>query len=147
MRTVRDILKSKGHDVWSTTPDSLVFDALKIMAEKDVGALPVLHQGKLVGMFSERDYARRVILKGRSSKEITVKDIMTYEVITAHPDNPVDKCLELMTEKRIRHLPIVENERLIGLVSIGDLVKAIIAEQKELISRLEDYILQHISLV
>ncbi|HEY5670031.1 MAG TPA: CBS domain-containing protein [Anaerolineales bacterium] len=147
MRTVKSLLDEKGNEIWSTTPDAKVIEALQILAEKDVGALLVLDGEKLVGIFSERDYARKVILKGRSSKEIPVRDIMTYHVIYGHPSQTVEQCLELMTEKHVRHLPILEDDQLIGIVSIGDLVKAIIAEQKKLIARLERYILQRTSLV
>ncbi len=147
MRTVKSLLDEKGNEIWSTNPDAKVIEALQILAEKDVGALLVLDGEKLVGIFSERDYARKVILKGRSSKEIPVRDIMTYHVIYGHPSQTVEQCLELMTEKHVRHLPILEDDQLIGIVSIGDLVKAIIAEQKKLIARLERYILQRTSLV
>jgi CBS domain-containing protein len=146
MRTIKRLLKEKGYHIWSTTPDTLVFDALKLMAEKDIGALLVLDRGKLVGVLSERDYARKVILKGKSSRNIPVRDIMSYNVIYTNPDQTIQACLELVTAKRIRHLPVIENEKLIGIVTIGDLVNAIIAEQKELIQQLESYILQNTSL-
>jgi len=146
MRTVKSLLDEKGYDIWTTTPDTLVFDALEVMADKNIGALLVLDGDNLVGIFTERDYARKVILKGKSSKEIPVRDIMTYRVVCGHPDQTIEKCLELMTVERIRHLPIVENNKIIGIVSIGDLVKAIIIEQKALISQLERYILQHASI-
>ena len=146
MRTIRRLLNEKGYQIWSTTPDTLVYDALKLMAEKDVGALLVLQNGKLVGIMSERDYARKVILKGKSSKEIQVKDIMNYHVVCTNPDQTIQTCLELMTNKHIRHLPVIEKDELIGIVTIGDLVKAIIAEQEALIRRLEDYIQEYTSL-
>ena len=147
MRTVKSLLDEKGNEIWYTTPDAKVIEALQILAEKDVGALLVLDGKKLVGVFSERDYARKVILKGKSSKEIPVRDIMTYHVIHGHPSQTIEQCLDLMTLKHVRHLPILEDGQLIGIVSIGDLVKAIIAEQKKLIARLERYILQRTSLV
>ena len=147
MTTVKSLLDEKGYDIWYTTPDAKVIEALQVMAEKDLGALLVLDGYKLVGIFSERDYARKVILKGKSSKEIPVRDIMTYHVIHGHPGQTIEQCLELMTVKHVRHLPILEDDQLIGIVSIGDLVKAIIAEQKKLIARLESYILQKTSLV
>ena len=146
MRTIRRLLNEKGYQIWSTTPDTLVYNALRLMAEKDVGALLVLQDEELVGILSERDYARKVILKGKSSQNIPVKDIMTYHVICTSPDQTIQACLELMTEKRIRHLPVIENDGLIGIVTIGDLVNAIIAEQKALIRRLEGYIQEYTSL-
>ena len=146
MRTIRRLLNEKGYQIWSTTPDTLVYNALRLMAEKDVGALLVLQDEELVGILSERDYARKVILKGKSSQNIPVKDIMTYHVICTSPDQTIQACLELMTEKRIRHLPVIENDELIGIVTIGDLVNAIIAEQKALIRRLEGYIQEYTSL-
>jgi CBS domain-containing protein len=146
MRTIRSLLNIKGYEIWSTTPDTLVFDALKVMAEKEIGALLVLVEGKLAGIFSERDYARKVILKGKSSKLTPVRDIMNYRVITITPDEPVKTALALMNEKHIRHLPVMEGGRLVGIVSIGDLVNAIIAEQNELIDKLEGYILKNSSL-
>lgn len=140
MKTVKQILDVKGHDVWSINPDTSVFDAIKMMAEKEVGALLVTDGGKPVGIISERDYARKVILKGRSSQETLIKDIMTTAVIYAHPDQSIEECMGLMTEKRIRHLPVIDGEQLLGLISIGDLVKAIIAEQQGMIEQLEHYI-------
>ena len=146
MRTVKNLLDQKGYAIYYARPDTLVIDALKIMAEKDVGALLIFDGEKLVGLFSERDYARKVILTGRSSKEIPVKAIMTSKVVHGNPKSTIEQCLELMTEKRIRHLPIKENDVVIGVVSIGDLVEAIIAEQKLLIAKLERFILQNSSL-
>jgi len=146
MRTIRNLLNVKGYDIWSTAPDTLVFDALKMMAEKGIGALLAMEDGKLVGIFSERDYARKVILKGKSSKLTPVREIMNSRVITVTPDVPVKTALALMNEKHIRHLPVVEGEQLVGIVSIGDLVNAIIAEQNELIDKLEGYILKNTSL-
>lgn len=140
MKSVKQILDSKGHDIWSLHPDGSVLDAVKLMAEKEVGALLVMEEAKLVGIVSERDYARKVILKGRSSEGTRVAEIMTANVLFVHPDESVDDCMALMTEKRIRHLPIVENEKVIGVLSLGDLVKAVIAEQKFMIDQLEHYI-------
>lgn len=140
MKTVRQLLQSKGGVIHSIAPDASVFDALKLMAEKDVGALVVLENGRLAGIMSERDYARKVILLGKSSHEITVRDIMTGKVVTVQPGNTVDECMALMTNKRIRHLPVTEGDRLAGLLSIGDLVKEVIAEQEQTIRQLESYI-------
>jgi CBS domain-containing protein len=138
--TVRQLLQSKGGTIHSISPDASVFEALKLMAEKDVGALVVLENGRLAGIMSERDYARKVILFGKSSHELAVRDIMTDKVVTVRPGNTVDECMALMTNKRIRHLPVVEGDRLVGLLSIGDLVKEVIAEQEQTIKQLESYI-------
>jgi CBS domain-containing protein len=146
MQTVRKILSEKGSEVWSTSPGTTVFDALQLMADKDVGALPVVERGKLVGIFSERDYARKVILLGKTSKKTFVKEIMTPHVVYATLDMTNEQCLTLMTAKHIRHLPVVEGEAMVGMVSIGDLVRSIISEQKEMISQLEQYILHYTSI-
>ena len=140
MQTVRQLLQEKGHIVWSIGPDESVYDAVKLMAEKAIGALIVVDRAKTVGMLSERDYARKVILVGRSSKETKIREIMTTQVISADPHQSVQECMTIMTEKRIRHLPVMEDDQLIGMISIGDLVKAIIAEQQFVISQLEHYI-------
>jgi CBS domain-containing protein len=140
MKTVKQILDTKGDQVWSIMPDQSVFEALKQMGEKEIGALAVMEGEKLIGIISERDYARKVILKGRTSRDTLVKEIMTAPVIATHLAQTVEECMELMTEKRIRHLPVVEQNRLIGMVSIGDLVKSIIDEQKFMIEQLETYI-------
>ena len=140
MKSVRQLLQAKGREVHSITPDARVFDALKLMADKDVGALVVIEGGRLAGIISERDYARKVILHGKSSHDITVRDIMTGKVITVSPDHTVEECMALMTGKRIRHLPVTEGERLTGVLSIGDLVKEVIAEQEQTIKQLESYI-------
>ncbi|OGI66192.1 MAG: histidine kinase [Candidatus Muproteobacteria bacterium RBG_16_60_9] len=140
MQTVRQLLQEKGHIVWSIGPDESVYDAIKLMAEKGIGALIVVDRAKTVGMLSERDYARKVILVGRSSKETKIREIMTTQVISADPHQSVQECMTIMTEKRIRHLPVMEDDQLIGMISIGDLVKAIIAEQQFVISQLEHYI-------
>lgn len=140
MKKVRDILEVKGRDVWSIGPDASVFDALKLMAEKDVGALVVFDSGILVGIISERDYARKVALLGRASPTTQVKEIMTSRVACVDPEQNLDECMAVVTEKRIRHLPVLENGKLIGLISIGDLVKSIITEQQFIIEQLESYI-------
>lgn len=137
---VKQILDSKGRDIWSANPENSVFEVIKIMAEKGVGALLVMDDDELVGIVSERDYARKVILKGRSSKGTPVKDIMTREVITTEPEKTIEDCMTLMTEKRIRHLPVVFDEKVVGVLSIGDLVKSIIADQQFQIEQLENYI-------
>lgn len=140
MKTVKRVLDAKGHDIYSTTPDTTVFDALREMADRNVGALIVLDDGEVVGIFSERDYARKIILLGRSSHETPVRDIMTARVVYARPDLSLEECLALMTDKRIRHLPVMEDDELVGVVSIGDLVKGIIQEQRFIIEQLESYV-------
>jgi len=140
MKTVKDILRTKGHDVWSIVPDATVYEALKFMGDKNVGALVVLDGETVVGIISERDYARKVILHGRSSKELPVREIMTTTVYYVRPEQNIQECMALMTDKRVRHLPAMENDRLVGLISIGDVVKAIIAEHESTIKHLEDYI-------
>ena len=140
MKTVKQILQEKGHSIWSITPDTFVYDALKLMAEKEVGALLVLEGGRLVGIISERDYARKVILKGKSSLDTPVKEIMTQKVIYVRPEQTVEECMALMTDKHIRHLPVLEGDELVGVVSIGDLVKADIEAKVFMIQQLENYI-------
>jgi CBS domain-containing protein len=140
MKTVNDILRIKGHAVWSTTPDATVYEALKAMAEKNVGALVVLDADTVVGIVSERDYARKVVLHGRSSREIQVREIMTTEVYYVRPEQNIQECMAEMTEKRVRHLPALENGKLVGVISIGDVVKAVIADHESTIKHLEDYI-------
>ena len=139
MKTVAQLLRTKGHEVLSVSPELSVFEALKVMAEKNVGALLVLEGERLVGVFSERDYARKVILKGKASKEIPVREIMSTHVLYVRPQQTVEDCMALMTDKRVRHLPVMEEERLAGVISIGD-VKAIIAEQEFMIEQLQNYI-------
>ena len=143
MRVIGDIsgiLQRKGPGIWSTTPKALVFDAIRLMASRNVGALPVLEDEKLVGIISERDYTRKVILKGRSSRETEVREIMSRSVISVRPDQSVEECMRIMTEARIRHLPVLEGDRMAGIVSIGDLVKWIIEAQSGTIDQLEGYI-------
>ena len=140
MTQIREILKSKGNIVWSLNPDSTVFDAVKLMSDKNIGALLVMESEKLVGIVSERDYARKVILEGRFSKDTLVRDVMTRSVLCVPPDRTIDECMALMTDKRLRHLPVVDKKQVIGMVSIGDLVKAIISEQKFMIDQLQHYI-------
>ena len=140
MRTVRDILQRKGTEVWSVTPETTVIDALKLMAEKNIGAVLVLDEDRVAGVLSERDYARKVTLQGRSSQDTTAREIMSERVVGVEPQQTVEECMALMTDKRIRHLPVVEGGEVIGVVSIGDIVKNIISEQEFLIEQLEHYI-------
>ena len=140
MATVGQMLESKGSEVYAIAPDAPVFDALEEMARHNVGALLVMEGESMVGILSERDYARKVILLGKSSRETSVRDIMTREVVTVPPEQTTDECLRLMTDKRFRHLPVVEGDRVVGVVSIGDVVKTKIDEQSVLIGHLEDYI-------
>jgi len=140
MVTVRQILKNKGSQAWSTEPQATVYAALQLMAEKDIGALLVLADGKLVGIFSERDYARKVILHGKTSAETQLSEIMTPGVVTVRPEQTIGECMALMTEKRLRHLPVVEGDQVVGVISIGDVVKAIISDQQFVIKQLESYI-------
>ena len=141
MKFVEQLLDGKGHDVWSVTPDATVYEALELMAEKGIGALIVLEGQALAGLFSERDYARKVILEGKSSKDTPVREIMSARVLCVGPEQTVQDCMGLMTEKRIRHLPVLNGDQIVGLVSIGDVVKAVIADQEEVIEHLEHYIM------
>ena len=138
--TVGQLLRTKGAEIWSVTKDASVYDALALMARYDVGALPVIEGGELVGIVSERDYARKVILKGRASRDTRVDEVMSRDVVTVAPERTMQECMERMTERRIRHLPVVRDGELIGIVSIGDVVKATIAEQAFLIDQLRSYI-------
>ncbi len=140
MHTVRDLLKTKGNDIWAISPEKTVFEALELMALRNVGALLVLDGEMLVGVFSERDYARKVILHGKSSKTTTVGELMTREIIGVHPEDSVEDCMALMTARHIRHMPVFESDDLIGIVSIGDVVKQVIAGHEFTIRELENYI-------
>lgn len=138
--TVQSILHSKGNRVWQISPEATVLQAIAEMAHRSVGALPVVSRGRLVGIISERNYARKVILQGRSSRDTTVRDVMTMSPITVTPDATVDQCMRIMTRHRIRHLPVIDEGSIAGIVSIGDLVKAIIATQAFTIDQLHTYI-------
>lgn len=140
MLRVSYLLAFKPKSVWTVGPETPVLEAIQVMADKHIGALPVMREEELVGIVSERDYARKVILLGRSSSDTPVWQIMTSDVVTVSPDDLVHRCMEIMTERRIRHLPVVEKGRLIGIISIGDLVKAVIEEQQQTIVQLERYI-------
>ncbi len=140
MKLVQHLLDAKGRDIISIQPDASVLDAIKLMADKGIGALIVVDAGKLTGIVSDRDYARKVIIKGRASEATPVADIMTVDVITASSQKTVNECMEMMTAKKCRHLPVVDDGELVGMISIGDLVHAIIADQQEEIEQLEHYI-------
>jgi CBS domain-containing protein len=140
MRTIRQILEQKGYEVLTIDPGASVYSAIEIMADNGIGALMVMEDHRPVGLISERDYARKVILKGRSSRDTEAREVMTTHVYCVHPEQTVEECMALMTEKRVRHLPVMDDSRLLGIVSIGDLVKSIIAEQQFIIEQLEHYI-------
>jgi CBS domain-containing protein len=140
MKSLKQLLAAKGSQVYSIAPNAMVIEALQLMAQKDVGALAVMEGGRVIGMLSERDYARKVILHGKSSQDVPVRDIMTADVITIDPEKTIEECMALVTQRRIRHLPVCEGDKLIGLVSIGDLVKEVIADQEQTIKQLESYI-------
>ena len=140
MKLVKHLLDNKGRHIISIAPGASVLDAIKLMADKSIGSLVVLDDGKLVGILSERDYARKVIIKGRSSQTTRVSDIMTPDVVTTTSSQTVNECMNQMTERKIRHLPVVEDNKVIGMISIGDLVEAIISDQQEEIEQLEHYI-------
>jgi CBS domain-containing protein len=138
--TIASILRNKGSEIWSVDPEETVYDAIALMAEKGIGALLILSEGKLVGVFSERDYARKIILQGRSSKSTRVREIMTGDPVTVTADHTVDECMRIITHHRVRHLPVMDGDRLLGVISIGDLVNAIIAAQAQTIDHLHTYI-------
>ncbi len=140
MITVRQLLGDKHNRLWSISPDDTVFDAISMMAEHGIGALTVLDAGQLVGIVSERDYTTKVVLQDRQSRATAVRDIMTPKVITVTPDHTIHDCMLLMTQKRVRHLPVVESTRQVGMISIGDVLKGMLAEQEETIHQLENYI-------
>ena len=140
MKSVKDILRAKGNDVWAVKPDDSIFDSLKLMAEKEIGALLIMDGDKLVGIVTERDYARKVILEGKSSQTASVSEVMTKKVLCVSPMHKVDECMALMTDKRARHLPVLDHKHVIGIISIGDLVKETINEQQVLIDQLQHYI-------
>jgi len=140
MKNVRELLDKKGTVIFSVQPDVTVFATLELMAEKEIGAVLVFEHDRLVGLFSERDYARQVILKGKSSKETPVRDVMTARVTYIRPEQTVEDCMALMTDKRVRHLPVLDQGKVVGLVSIGDVVKAVISEKQFIIEQLENYI-------
>jgi len=140
MKTVSQLLAEKNHRIETIAPNMPVFDALKLMLEKDVGSLLVIEFGGLAGIFTERDYARKLVLQGKSSQNTLVRDVMSTKLITVKPEDTLDYCMQLVTEKRIRHLPVLDGKRLIGMLSIGDLVKAALAEQAATIAQLEAYI-------
>lgn len=138
--TVSSILGEKSLELWSIRPGQTVYEAIQLMAEKGIGALPVLDQGRLVGMISERDYTRKVMLRGKTSRETPVREIMSEAIVSAHPSDSVAECMETMTERRVRHLPVIENGLVVGIVSIGDLVKWIISAQTATIDQLTRYV-------
>lgn len=137
---IKDVLRSKGSQVWSVPPDATVLEALQLMADKNIGSVLVMEGDKLLGILSERDYARKVVLRGRASRNTPVSEIMTTPVYTVTPDEDIERCMALMTEKRIRHLPVMADNRVVGLISIGDVVKAIIENQAFLLDQMEAYI-------
>jgi CBS domain-containing protein len=140
MKTVREILEKKGKEIWSVTPDTTVFDSLKLMADKGIGAVLVIENDKVAGIMSERDYARKVVLQGKSSVQLTVKEIMSDKVLFVDISQSVEECLALMINKRVRHLPVFEEVKLVGFISIGDVVKAQIDEKEFVIDQLVNYI-------
>jgi CBS domain-containing protein len=138
--TISEILENKGNAAWTVTPDTIVFDAIELMAEKNVGALLVTEKSKLIGILSERDYTRKIALRGKSSKDTAVREILSGHVVYVSPDQTIEDCMRLMTEHRIRHLPVLDGDRIVGVVSIGDLVNWIISAQTNTISQLQTYI-------
>ncbi len=140
MKTVQQLLESKRYSVVSVVPSTTVLDALQVMADKEIGAVIVIDDGHLVGIFSERDYARKVVLQGKSSKDTPVREIMTEKVVCVRPEQTIEDCMGLMTDKRIRHLPVLEHKKVIGVISIGDVVKEMLSEKEFVIKQLESYI-------
>lgn len=140
MKIVRQLLQNKGSEVWSVEPETKVIEALQLMADKNVGALMVTEGEKLAGIISERDYARKVVLQNKSSTDVPVKEIMTSKVFVVAPNASIEECMALMTNQRVRHLPVLEQDKLVGVISIGDVVKAIISEQEFMIEQLQNYI-------
>jgi IMP dehydrogenase len=141
MITVKQLLRNKKKQVWTIEPDSTVYEAVQLMIDKDVGALMVMESGKAVGIVTERDYARKLVLQERAPKETRVRDIMTERVLFVYPEQTMDECMALMTNKQIRHLPVLDNDKLVGLVSIRDVVRQVISEQEFMIAQLENYIM------
>lgn len=140
MKTVQQLLESKRYSVVSVAPSSTVLDALKVMADKEIGAVMVIDDGHLVGIFSERDYARKVVLQGKASKDTPVREIMTDKVVCVRPEQTIEDCMGLMTDKRIRHLPVLDHKKVVGVISIGDVVKEMLSEKELIIKQLESYI-------
>ena len=140
MKTVDEIVRKKGNKIWSVTPETPIYETLELMAQKNIGAVLVLEEDDLVGVFSERDYARKVILQGKASRDTPVGEAMTRRVTCVRLDQPIEECMALMTDKRVRHLPVIENNQLMAVISIGDVVQAIISEQEFIIEQLENYI-------
>ena len=140
MTNIGQLLKTKGNEIWSIAPQATIYEALQVMSEKDVGALLVVHKGDVVGIFSERDYARKLILKGKFSKDTSVEELMTRKVLYVGPESTIEDCMALMTAKSVRHLPILENKQLFGIVTLGDVVKQIISQQEFTIEQLENYV-------
>jgi CBS domain-containing protein len=138
--TLSEILNSKGTQVWSIAPDATVFDAIQTMSDKNIGALLVMEGGKLVGILTERDYTRKIALKGKSSKQTAVKEILSGQIIQVNPASTVEECMHLMTDHRVRHLPVIEGDKVVGVISIGDLVNWIISAQNSTIHQLQTYI-------
>ena len=140
MKSIKNLIHARHGEVWSVSPDDSVYDAVKLLVEKNIGALMVVRQGKLVGVVSERDCARKVLLSDKSAQETQVSEIMSSRVIYAKPSHTIDECMALMTEKRVRHLPIMEDDKVLCMISLGDLVKSVISEQQHIIEQLEHYI-------
>jgi CBS domain-containing protein len=140
MKSVEKVLRTKGSEAWHIAPQATVYEALQLMSEKEIGSILVLEEGEVVGIFTERDYARKLILKGKFSKDTAVRELMTQDVLYVEPQNTIEDCMVLMTKNRVRHLPVMDNGKLAGIVSLGDMVKHIISEQESTIALLEKYI-------